>query len=142
MTAAGFVEHDDGVFVMGAAQSALFDGGVLPFDPTVLLDAVLQLVVQALELREEHRELGRVRVAAREAVAERGRVLVHEVVRDARDRGIHIGCVERVEVAVDDLHRGFRHPASVPHRFLIAEYTFWLWENSMTLPSGSLTAQM
>lgn len=36
MTAAGYLTHDAGRFVMPAGQSALFEGGVLPFDPTVL----------------------------------------------------------------------------------------------------------
>lgn len=38
LTAAGYLRHDDGVFTMPAGQAALFDGAVLPFDPTVLLD--------------------------------------------------------------------------------------------------------
>ena len=38
MTAAGFVSHCDGVFSMGEGQAALFRGGVLPFDPTVMFE--------------------------------------------------------------------------------------------------------
>lgn len=38
LTAAGYLRHDAGVFAMPAGQAALFDGAVLPFDPTVLLD--------------------------------------------------------------------------------------------------------
>lgn len=37
MTAAGYLRHEAGVFSMPAGQAALFEGGVLPFDPTVLL---------------------------------------------------------------------------------------------------------
>ncbi len=36
MTAAGYLQHDAGRFAMPASQAALFEGGVLPFDPTVL----------------------------------------------------------------------------------------------------------
>ncbi|HVE73486.1 MAG TPA: class I SAM-dependent methyltransferase [Mycobacteriales bacterium] len=36
MTAAGYLEHDAGRFTMPLGQAALFEGGVLPFDPTVL----------------------------------------------------------------------------------------------------------
>ncbi len=36
MTAAGYLQHDMGVFTMPPGQAALFEGGVLPFDPTVL----------------------------------------------------------------------------------------------------------
>ncbi len=36
MTAAGYLQHSDGIFTMPAGQAALFQGGVLPFDPTVL----------------------------------------------------------------------------------------------------------
>lgn len=36
MTAAGYLQHDTGVFTMPPGQAALFEGGVLPFDPTVL----------------------------------------------------------------------------------------------------------
>jgi SAM-dependent methyltransferase len=36
MTAAGYLRHESGVFTMPPGQAALFEGGVLPFDPTVL----------------------------------------------------------------------------------------------------------
>ena len=36
MTAAGYLSHYGGVFAMADGQAATFDGGVLPFDPTVL----------------------------------------------------------------------------------------------------------
>jgi len=36
MTAAGYLRHSNGVFTMPTGQAALFEGGVLPFDPTVL----------------------------------------------------------------------------------------------------------
>lgn len=40
LTAAGFLSHDRGTFSMPAGQAALFEGGVLPFDPTVMLDLI------------------------------------------------------------------------------------------------------
>ena len=51
LTAAGYLQHDGGRFEMAPGQAALFEGGVLPFDPTVLLDVqdVMMRVLPALD---------------------------------------------------------------------------------------------
>ena len=101
---------------------------------------LLDVVVEVGELGEERRQALSVGFPAAGALAEPGRVLVVEVVGDARrDAGGVVG-VECGEVAGDGLAPS-RHSA-VPHSSWIVAYTFWFHENSITLPSGSRAAQM
>ena len=103
-------------------------------------DEILDVVVQVGELGEETGEPGPVGLPALQPVAERRRVLVLEVLGDARRDRVDVVVVRRVEVALDGRARRRGHPCS-PQISEIVEYTFWLCENSTMLPSGSSTKQ-
>src|SRR5690606_28288562 len=102
-----------------------------------------ELVAQPLELGEEAGKALPVGRTPVEAVAERRGVLIVEVLGHEGHGGVHVPRAQRLEVPGHDLGRAGRgHSEPSPQSSRTVEKTFWLWENSMTLPSGSLAAQM